>query len=118
MSQSGPGGAVSLDPFTSIFTAPKEKVIEELSKAARDSKKAAQRDLENADQSSAPIDALVGYHSGLFGPSLSDSVRREAAKRLTGKVRSFTRANQSCDPMMTIFKSLASTVSLKSFGLP
>ena len=52
----------------------------------------------------------AGHHAGLYGPALPDSVRREAAKRLTRAVRGFTRTRQGSDPFALVLHCVAEQV--------
>eukprot|EP00658_Telonema_sp_P-2_P011851 TRINITY_DN14534_c0_g1_i15.p1 TRINITY_DN14534_c0_g1~~TRINITY_DN14534_c0_g1_i15.p1 ORF type:complete len:2071 (-),score=477.87 TRINITY_DN14534_c0_g1_i15:114-6200(-) len=106
MTSGGSGG--NLDPFSELFSPPADKVLEKMTVTRDGLMRAAKQELTATSASSTPIDALVGYHSGLFGPCLSDSVRKEAAKRLTKAVRSFTRAQKDCEPMALILENLSS----------
>ncbi len=44
--------------------------------------------------SGSPIEAIIGYHTGLIGPGPAAPVRREAARRICGAVHSVAEALQ------------------------
>lgn len=88
------GGPGSLDPFAPLFSQPWDKTLPKMLKDAEKAQAAAQGKLLHDRHLSAPMDQMVGHHSGLFGPALPDVSRKSAAKRLTKAVRGFTRARQ------------------------
>ena len=58
--------------------------------------------------SEAPVDALVGYHSGLFGPAMGATVRVEAAQRLCRAVHgALVAVVEGGDPRATVLDAQA-----------
>ena len=108
-SSGGPGGAI--DPYSSLFSktlvVPCGKLYEERTRAQAMSSRIAPLP-ELAME--APIDALVGHHSGLVGPGMGPKLRVEAAQRLNKSVHAaLVCAVEGGDPLSCVLSTQASS---------